>query len=109
MFRELMLWLEGTPLAMMVSHGQFGFPALEMIHVTATTFVFGMITIAGARIWIDNKVDFLDSRNMLVGGITLVLGTGDFTLKFGDFVIGGIGTAAFGAILLHALLAKGKP
>ena len=55
-----------------------------------------MITIAGARIWIDNKVDFLDSRNMLVGGITLVLGTGDFTLKFGGFALGGIGTATFG-------------
>jgi len=46
---------------------------------------------------------------MLVGGITLVIGTADFTLKFGGFVMGGIGTATFGAILLHALLAKGKP
>ena len=45
----------------------------------------------------------------LVGGITLVVGTADFTLKFGGFVMGGIGTATFGAILLHALLAKGKP
>lgn len=45
-----MLWLEGTPLAMLVSHGQFGFGALEMIHVTATTFVFGMITIVDLRL-----------------------------------------------------------
>jgi putative pyrimidine permease RutG len=75
----------------------------------ASIVVFGLITIAGARIWIDNKVDFLDSRNMLVGGVTLVIGTADFTLKFGGFVMGGIGTATFGAILLHALLAKGKP
>jgi putative pyrimidine permease RutG len=75
----------------------------------ASIVVFGLITIAGARIWIDNKVDFLDSRNMLVGGITLVIGTADFTLKFGGFVMGGIGTATFGAILLHGLLAKGKP
>jgi len=33
-----------------------------------------------------------------------VLGTGDFTLKFGQFALGGIGTATFGAILLYALL-----
>jgi hypothetical protein len=33
-----------------------------------------------------------------------VLGTGDFTLKFGGFALGGIGTATFGAILLYALL-----
>jgi hypothetical protein len=50
MLKDVLLWLEGTPLAMMVSHGQFGFPALEMIHVTATTFVFGMITIVDLRL-----------------------------------------------------------
>ena len=70
--------------------------------------VFGLIAIAGARIWVDNKVDFSDSRNLLVAAITLVLGTGDFTLRFGGFAMGGIGTATFGAILLHALLSRGK-
>ena len=39
---------------------------------------------------------------------TLVRGTGDFTLKFGSFALGGIGTATFGAILLHALLRRGR-
>jgi putative pyrimidine permease RutG len=70
--------------------------------------VFGLIAIAGARIWVDNKVDFADSRNLLVAAITLVLGTGDFTLRFGGFAMGGIGTATFGAILLHTLLSRGK-
>ena len=70
--------------------------------------VFGLISVAGARIWVDNKVDFSDSRNMLVAAITLVLGTGDFTLKFGEFAMGGIGTATFGAILLNALLSRGR-
>jgi putative pyrimidine permease RutG len=66
--------------------------------------VFGLIAVAGAKIWVDNKVDFTDSRNLIVAAVTLVLGTGDFTLKFGDFAMGGIGTATFGAILLYALL-----
>ena len=70
--------------------------------------VFGLITIAGARIWVDSKVNFLDTRNMLVAAITLVLGTGDFTLHFGSFALGGIGTATFGAILLNALLRRGR-
>jgi uracil-xanthine permease len=70
--------------------------------------VFGLIAIAGAKIWVDNRVDFSDNRNLLVAAITLVLGTGDFTLKFGEFALGGIGTATFGAILLHALLRRGK-
>jgi xanthine/uracil permease len=68
--------------------------------------MFGLIAVAGARIWIDNKVNFGDSRNMLVAAVTLVLGTGDFTLKFGGFAMGGIGTATFGAILLNALLSR---
>ncbi|ABE42082.1 solute carrier family 23 protein [Polaromonas sp. JS666] len=66
--------------------------------------VFGLIAVAGAKIWVDNKVDFSDNRNLIVAAITLVLGTGDFTLKFGQFAMGGIGTATFGAILLYALL-----
>jgi putative pyrimidine permease RutG len=70
--------------------------------------IFGLITIAGARIWVDNKVDFLDSRNMMVAAITLVLGTGDFTLSFGGFTLGGIGTATFGAIFLNAVLSYGR-
>jgi uracil-xanthine permease len=68
--------------------------------------VFGLIAIAGAKIWVDNRVDFSDNTNLIVAAVTLVLGTGDFTLKFGAFALGGIGTATFGAILLHALLRR---
>lgn len=66
--------------------------------------VFGLIAVAGARIWVDNKVDFSQNKNLLVAAITLILGTGDFTLHFGSFAMAGIGTATFGAILLYALL-----
>jgi putative pyrimidine permease RutG len=68
--------------------------------------VFGLIAAAGAKIWVDNKVDFTDNANLIVAAVTLVLGTGDFTLKFGGFALGGIGTATFGAILLYALLGR---
>lgn len=68
--------------------------------------VFGLIAVAGARIWVVNKVDFGDNRNLIVAAVTLILGAGDFTLKFGGFTLGGIGTATFGAILLYALLRR---
>ncbi|WP_426959704.1 solute carrier family 23 protein [Muricoccus radiodurans] len=71
--------------------------------------VFGLITVAGARIWVDNRVDFSRPENLMVAAIPLVLGTGDFTLRFGGFALGGIGTATFGAILLWALLGRGAP
>ncbi|WP_312564998.1 solute carrier family 23 protein [Comamonas sp.] len=70
--------------------------------------VFGLIAIAGAKIWVDNKVDFSDTKNLIVAAITLILGTGEFTLKFGDFALGGIGCATFGAIILYALLSRAK-
>ena len=70
--------------------------------------VFGLIAIAGAKIWVDNRVDFADTKNLIVAGITLILGTGEFTLKFGEFALGGIGTATFGAIALYALLDRGS-
>ena len=70
--------------------------------------VFGLIAVAGAKIWVDNKVDFSQNKNLIVAAITLILGTGDFTLKFGQFALGGIGTATFGAILLYALLNRGS-
>jgi len=68
--------------------------------------VFGLIAAAGARIWVDNRVDFADNRNLIVAAVTLVLGAGDFTLRLGGFTLGGIGTATFGAILLHLVLGR---
>lgn len=70
--------------------------------------VFGLIAVAGARIWVTSKVDFSDNKNLLVAAITLVLGTGDFTLKFGQFALGSICTATFGSMLLYALLDRRK-
>ena len=68
--------------------------------------VFGLIAVAGAKIWVDNRVDFSDNRNLIVAAITLILGTGDFTLKFGQFTMNGIGTATFGALILWAILGR---
>lgn len=69
--------------------------------------VFGLIAVAGARIWVVNHVDFSDNRNLIVAAVTLVLGAGNFSIQFGDFRLDGIGTATFGAILLYAVLSVG--
>ncbi|MDO4441549.1 MAG: solute carrier family 23 protein [Moraxella sp.] len=70
----------------------------------ASIVVFGLIAIAGAKIWIDNKVNFANNKNLMVAAITIILGTGDFGLMIGDFNLGGIGTATFAAILLNWFL-----
>lgn len=66
--------------------------------------VFGLIAVAGARIWVVNQVDFGKNRNLIVAAVTMILGGGDFTLNLGGFALGGIGTATFGAILLNAIM-----
>ncbi len=70
--------------------------------------VFGLIAIAGARIWVVNQVDFTNNRNLIVASVTLVLGAGNFGLELGAFRLDGIGTATFGAIILYALLRIGS-
>lgn len=37
----------------------------------------------------------------MVAAVTIILGTGDFALQFGDFNLGGIGTATFVALFLN--------
>lgn len=70
--------------------------------------VFGLISVAGARIWVVNQVDFSKSQNLLVAAVTLILGAGNFSLEIGFIRLDGIGTATFGAILMHALLSLRK-
>ena len=67
----------------------------------ASIVVFGLITIAGAKIWIENKVDFSKNKNLMVAAVTIILGTGDFALQLGQFNLGGIGTATFAALFLN--------
>lgn len=75
----------------------------------ASIVVFGLIAVAGARIWVQSRVDFGQNSNLIMVATTLVLGAGDFSLKIGDFTLGGIGTATFGAILLNVILNWRKP
>ncbi len=65
--------------------------------------VFGLITATGARIWVQNRVDFANARNLVTAAATLTIGAGDLALKIGGVTLGGIGTATFGAIVLYQL------
>ncbi|WP_180028929.1 solute carrier family 23 protein [Acinetobacter sp. YH16032] len=73
----------------------------------ASIVVFGLITIAGAKIWIEHRVDFSKNKNLVIAAITLILGTGDFALQFGSFNLGGIGTATFAALFLNWFFSLG--
>ena len=70
----------------------------------ASIVVFGFITIAGAKIWIDHKVDFTQNSTLIIAAVSLIMGAGNLSLKIGSFDLGGIGTATLAAIALNLLL-----
>jgi len=70
--------------------------------------LFGMIASVGARLLVDNKVDFHKSRNLIIAAVILVLGIGGASVPFVigtvDFVIEGIALAAIVGIILNKVL-----
>lgn len=74
----------------------------------ASIVVFGLIAIAGAKIWIDSHIDFSKNSNLIIAAVTVIMGTGNFSLHLGGFDLGGIGTATLTAIVLNALFNRQK-
>jgi putative pyrimidine permease RutG len=66
--------------------------------------LFGLIAATGARIWVQNRVDFGVTRNLVTVAAALTIGAGDLTLTSGDFSLGGIAMATFGAIVVYQVL-----
>ena len=71
--------------------------------------LFGLIAATGGRIWVQNRVDFSKSRNLITAAVALTLGAGNFVLNIGNFSLGGIGTATFGAIIVYQILRERGP
>jgi uracil-xanthine permease len=67
------------------------------------TVLFGLIAITGARIWVDNRVDFTRGVNLFIAAVVVIVGAADYTVSIGDFELGGIGLGTFGAIVLYQL------
>ncbi len=70
----------------------------------------GLITLMGIKIWVDNKLEFCDPRNLIVAGSTLMISTG---LGVNGITIGSVNIAgiAFGtvfAIVMNWLLSRGS-
>ncbi|MDP9820195.1 uracil-xanthine permease family protein [Nocardioides massiliensis] len=73
-----------------------------------TLVLYGMIGLIGAKIWVDNGVDFGNPVNMVPLAAGLIAGIGDVTLRVTDnFELSGI---AFGTLLVIVLyhLVKGR-
>ncbi|WKV07868.1 solute carrier family 23 protein [Thermoanaerobacterium sp. CMT5567-10] len=73
-----------------------------------TIILFGMIAAAGIRTLVENKVDFSDSRNLIITSVILTLGVGGIKIGTGNFVFEGVGPATLAGIILNLVLPKVK-
>lgn len=67
-----------------------------------TVVLYGMIGLLGAKIWVENKVDFANPINLVPLAAGLIIGIGDVKLKFtDDFTISGIALGTIVVIVMY--------
>lgn len=70
----------------------------------AATVLYGMIGILGARIWVQNKVDFSDPVNLTTAAIALVVGIANYTWVVGELRFEGIALGSAAALGVYHLM-----
>jgi NCS2 family nucleobase:cation symporter-2 len=66
--------------------------------------LFGMIGLLGARIWIDAKVDFANSNNLIIAGSSLIIGIADISWTRGQYTFSGIVNATLVAVVGYQIM-----
>ncbi|MFM6840847.1 MAG: uracil-xanthine permease family protein [Candidatus Planktophila sp.] len=66
--------------------------------------LFGMIGILGARIWIESKVDFANSNNLIIAASAIIIGISDISWTKGQYTFTGIVNATLVAVLGYQIL-----
>ena len=68
--------------------------------------LFGTIASVGIQNLIQHKVDFNDTRNIIIASVMLTMGLGGAVLSAGSFSIAGIGLSAVIGVVLNLVLPK---
>ena len=63
-----------------------------------------MIGMLGARIWVQNKVNFSDPVNLTTAAIALVVGIANFTWVVGDLTFEGIALGTATALVVYHVM-----
>jgi len=71
--------------------------------------LFGIIASSGLRMLVDSKIDFGNTRNLIISSVILVIGIGGAFIKVSeDFQIQGMALAAIIGVTLNIIL-PGRP
>lgn len=71
--------------------------------------LFGTIAAVGIQNMVRNKVDFSDTRNLVIAGLILSLGVGGAVLRVGTFSLGGLALASLAGLVLNLVLPRRSP
>ncbi|MCA5894335.1 NCS2 family nucleobase:cation symporter [Isoptericola sp. NEAU-Y5] len=67
----------------------------------ATTLLYGMIGILGARIWVQGRVNFGDPVNLTTAAVPLVIGIANFMWVAGELTFEGIALGTASALVIY--------
>ena len=70
----------------------------------ATTVLYGMIAVLGARIWVEARVDFRDPVNLMTAAVAIIAGAANYTINAGSYAFNGIAIGSLGAIVVYQML-----
>ncbi|WP_084541242.1 uracil-xanthine permease family protein [Nocardioides alkalitolerans] len=74
-----------------------------------TVVLYGMIGLVGAKIWVENRVDFGNPVNLVGLAAGIIVGVGDVTLVVtDDFQIGGIALGTILVLVYYHLVNRGR-
>ncbi len=70
-----------------------------------TTVLYGLIAVLGARIWVENRVNFHKNENLMPAAIALIVGAGNYTWAVSnDLVFEGIALGTVAAIVAYHMM-----
>ncbi|MDZ5445370.1 solute carrier family 23 protein [Micromonospora sp. 4G57] len=97
-------WVAGVAAVLLGLSPKFGALILTVpagVLGGATTALYGLIAILGARIWIENRVDFHDPVNLMTAAVALIIGAANYTLTAGDLSFNGIALGTAAALVIY--------
>jgi xanthine/uracil permease len=65
------------------------------------TLLFGLIAVLGARIWVQNGVNFSHPVNLVTAAVALIIGTADYTAHLGKMTFNGIALGTIAALVIY--------
>lgn len=65
------------------------------------TLLFGLIAVLGARIWVQNGVNFSHPVNLVTAAVALIVGTADYVAVWGKMTFNGIALGTIAALAIY--------